>query len=108
MHKHIHIYVHKHIHKHTKTHIHTGTHMFTRRVQVSPLHLHMYSYAYQHTHTHTHTCGHVQDPTVHGLVVQLPLPPHMREELVVSAVSPVKDAEGATTSMNDSKYASSR
>src|ERR671914_1075225 len=34
------------------------------------------------------------DPAVHGILVQLPLPEHVDEQLVVNAVSPDKDADG--------------
>ena len=33
------------------------------------------------------------DPKVHGILVQLPLPPHIREELVLSAMDPKKDVD---------------
>jgi methylenetetrahydrofolate dehydrogenase (NADP+)/methenyltetrahydrofolate cyclohydrolase len=35
-----------------------------------------------------------EDPRVHGILVQLPLPEHIDEETVLNAVSPVKDADG--------------
>jgi methylenetetrahydrofolate dehydrogenase (NADP+)/methenyltetrahydrofolate cyclohydrolase len=34
------------------------------------------------------------DPAVHGILVQLPLPEHVDEQLVLNAVSPDKDADG--------------
>jgi methylenetetrahydrofolate dehydrogenase (NADP+)/methenyltetrahydrofolate cyclohydrolase len=34
------------------------------------------------------------DAAVHGILVQLPLPPHIRESVVVDAVSPSKDVDG--------------
>jgi methylenetetrahydrofolate dehydrogenase (NADP+)/methenyltetrahydrofolate cyclohydrolase len=34
------------------------------------------------------------DPAVHGILVQLPLPPHIREEAVIDAVDPAKDVDG--------------
>ncbi len=34
------------------------------------------------------------DSRVHGILVQLPLPPHIDEDTVVEAVSPAKDADG--------------
>jgi methylenetetrahydrofolate dehydrogenase (NADP+)/methenyltetrahydrofolate cyclohydrolase len=34
------------------------------------------------------------DPRWHGILVQLPLPPHMDETVVTSAVSPAKDVDG--------------
>ncbi len=34
------------------------------------------------------------DPTVDGLIVQLPLPPHINEDKVKLAVSPIKDVDG--------------
>jgi methylenetetrahydrofolate dehydrogenase (NADP+)/methenyltetrahydrofolate cyclohydrolase len=35
-----------------------------------------------------------QDPAVHGILVQLPLPEHIDEQLVLNAVLPNKDADG--------------
>jgi methylenetetrahydrofolate dehydrogenase (NADP+)/methenyltetrahydrofolate cyclohydrolase len=34
------------------------------------------------------------DPTVHGILVQLPLPPHINESIIVDAVAPAKDVDG--------------
>ena len=34
------------------------------------------------------------DPAVHGILVQLPLPGHMNEDLVINAISPEKDVDG--------------
>lgn len=34
------------------------------------------------------------DPAVHGILVQAPLPPHIREEIVFSTVDPGKDVDG--------------
>jgi methylenetetrahydrofolate dehydrogenase (NADP+) / methenyltetrahydrofolate cyclohydrolase len=34
------------------------------------------------------------DPAVHGILVQLPLPPHLDEAAVVDAVHPLKDVDG--------------
>lgn len=34
------------------------------------------------------------DPRYHGILVQLPLPPHMDENVVVGAIDPDKDADG--------------
>lgn len=34
------------------------------------------------------------DPEVHGILVQLPLPPHLDQKLVINAVDPVKDVDG--------------
>jgi methylenetetrahydrofolate dehydrogenase (NADP+)/methenyltetrahydrofolate cyclohydrolase len=34
------------------------------------------------------------DPAVHGILVQLPLPPHIREDRVISAIDPAKDVDG--------------
>lgn len=36
------------------------------------------------------------DPTVHGILVQLPLPRHIDERRVISAIDPVKDVDGFT------------
>jgi len=35
-----------------------------------------------------------QDPTVHGILVQLPLPKHINEEKVLFAIDPEKDVDG--------------
>lgn len=35
-----------------------------------------------------------EDPAVHGILVQLPLPPHMDTEAVIQAISPAKDVDG--------------
>lgn len=32
--------------------------------------------------------------TVHGILVQLPLPPHLDEKVITDAVSPFKDVDG--------------
>lgn len=37
-----------------------------------------------------------KDPTVHGILVQLPLPPHINESEVISTISPLKDVDGLT------------
>ncbi|MGR3571190.1 bifunctional methylenetetrahydrofolate dehydrogenase/methenyltetrahydrofolate cyclohydrolase FolD [Brevirhabdus sp.] len=34
------------------------------------------------------------DPKVHGILVQLPLPAHMNEDLVINAIAPEKDVDG--------------
>ena len=34
------------------------------------------------------------DPTVHGILVQLPLPGHLDEEEVINTISPEKDVDG--------------
>ncbi|MEC3859706.1 bifunctional methylenetetrahydrofolate dehydrogenase/methenyltetrahydrofolate cyclohydrolase FolD [Mesobacterium sp. TK19101] len=34
------------------------------------------------------------DPAVHGILVQLPLPGHLNEDLVINAIDPVKDVDG--------------
>lgn len=34
------------------------------------------------------------DPSVHGILVQLPLPPHLNAELVINAIDPAKDVDG--------------
>ena len=34
------------------------------------------------------------DPKVHGILVQLPLPEHLDEELILEAISPEKDVDG--------------
>lgn len=34
------------------------------------------------------------DPEVHGILVQLPLPPHIREEACINAIHPTKDVDG--------------
>ena len=35
-----------------------------------------------------------EDPTIHGILVQLPLPGHMDEDLVINAINPAKDVDG--------------
>ena len=34
------------------------------------------------------------DPAVHGILVQLPLPKHLNEDLVINAIGPAKDVDG--------------
>ena len=34
------------------------------------------------------------DPAVHGILVQLPLPPHLDSDLVINAIDPAKDVDG--------------
>ena len=34
------------------------------------------------------------DPTVHGILVQLPLPKHMNSDLVINSIDPAKDVDG--------------
>ena len=34
------------------------------------------------------------DPTVHGMLVQLPLPAHLNSDLVINAIDPAKDVDG--------------
>uniref|UniRef100_UPI003567A6BD bifunctional methylenetetrahydrofolate dehydrogenase/methenyltetrahydrofolate cyclohydrolase FolD n=1 Tax=Thalassovita aquimarina TaxID=2785917 RepID=UPI003567A6BD len=34
------------------------------------------------------------DPDVHGILVQLPLPKHLNEDLVINAIDPAKDVDG--------------
>ena len=34
------------------------------------------------------------DPSVHGILVQLPLPAHLNSDLVINAIDPAKDADG--------------
>ncbi|QYH53777.1 bifunctional methylenetetrahydrofolate dehydrogenase/methenyltetrahydrofolate cyclohydrolase FolD [Liquorilactobacillus nagelii] len=35
-----------------------------------------------------------QDSTVHGILVQLPLPPQINEETIIQAINPLKDVDG--------------
>ncbi|HEY8707888.1 MAG TPA: bifunctional methylenetetrahydrofolate dehydrogenase/methenyltetrahydrofolate cyclohydrolase FolD [Burkholderiaceae bacterium] len=35
-----------------------------------------------------------EDPTIHGILVQLPLPPHIDAHRVLEAISPLKDVDG--------------
>lgn len=37
-----------------------------------------------------------QDPGVHGILVQLPLPPHIDEQAIIAAIPPQKDVDGFT------------
>ena len=34
------------------------------------------------------------DPAVHGILVQMPLPPHLNPQRVIEAISPLKDVDG--------------
>jgi methylenetetrahydrofolate dehydrogenase (NADP+)/methenyltetrahydrofolate cyclohydrolase len=34
------------------------------------------------------------DPEVHGILVQLPLPPHIKNDVVINAIDPMKDVDG--------------
>lgn len=34
------------------------------------------------------------DPKIHGILVQLPLPPHLNSELVINSIDPAKDVDG--------------
>ena len=34
------------------------------------------------------------DPAVHGILVQLPLPSHLNEDLVINSIAPEKDVDG--------------
>ena len=36
------------------------------------------------------------DPAVHGILVQLPLPPHIDEATIIAAIDPAKDVDGLT------------
>ena len=36
------------------------------------------------------------DPSIHGILVQLPVPPHIREKAVIDAIAPEKDVDGFT------------
>lgn len=38
-----------------------------------------------------------EDPNIHGIMIQMPLPEHFRLELVLDAVDPRKDVEGVTS-----------
>lgn len=35
-----------------------------------------------------------EDPAVHGILVQLPLPPHLDSDLVINSIDPAKDVDG--------------
>jgi methylenetetrahydrofolate dehydrogenase (NADP+)/methenyltetrahydrofolate cyclohydrolase len=35
-----------------------------------------------------------QDPSIHGILVQLPLPDHIQEEAVIQRIDPIKDVDG--------------
>lgn len=35
-----------------------------------------------------------EDPAVHGILVQLPLPPHIDEKQIIGAIAPLKDIDG--------------
>ena len=34
------------------------------------------------------------DPAIHGILVQLPLPPHLNAELIINSIDPAKDVDG--------------
>jgi len=34
------------------------------------------------------------DPEIHGIIVQLPLPPHLNSDLVINSIDPAKDVDG--------------
>ncbi|MEM8657186.1 MAG: tetrahydrofolate dehydrogenase/cyclohydrolase catalytic domain-containing protein, partial [Pseudomonadota bacterium] len=34
------------------------------------------------------------DPTIHGILCQLPLPKHLNEDLVINSIAPEKDVDG--------------
>lgn len=34
------------------------------------------------------------DPTIHGILVQLPLPGHLNEDLIINSIDPAKDVDG--------------
>ncbi len=38
------------------------------------------------------------DTSVHGIIVQLPLPPHMNPDVIVETIDPLKDVDGLTSS----------
>jgi methylenetetrahydrofolate dehydrogenase (NADP+)/methenyltetrahydrofolate cyclohydrolase len=38
-----------------------------------------------------------RDPAVHGIIVQLPLPPHIDQARVIAAIDPAKDVDGFHT-----------
>jgi methylenetetrahydrofolate dehydrogenase (NADP+)/methenyltetrahydrofolate cyclohydrolase len=40
--------------------------------------------------------GYNQNPNIHGILVQLPLPKHISEKAVIDAISPEKDVDGFT------------
>lgn len=35
-----------------------------------------------------------KDPEIHGILVQLPLPKHLNEDLIINSISPAKDVDG--------------
>ena len=37
------------------------------------------------------------DPSIHGLMIQLPLPAHLNEQKITDAIDPTKDVDGLTT-----------
>ena len=42
-----------------------------------------------------------KNPDIHGILVQLPLPPHIDEEIVLSSVDIKKDVDGFNTKYAD-------
>ncbi len=51
--------------------------------------------------------GHNADASVDGILVQLPLPPHIRAEAAIAAIDPAKDVDGLTT-LNAGRLAEGR
>lgn len=45
-----------------------------------------------------------KDKTVHGILLQLPLPRHINESVCVEAINPLKDVDGVTTYNSGSLY----
>ena len=37
-----------------------------------------------------------EDPSVHGILVQFPIPPHIRQDAILDAIKPAKDVDGLT------------
>ena len=44
------------------------------------------------------------DPNVHGILVQLPLPGHLNEDLIINSIDPAKDVDGSIELMIRSSF----
>lgn len=45
----------------------------------------------------THISSLNTDPTVHGIIVQMPLPDHLDKDKIIESITPVKDVDGLTS-----------
>lgn len=40
---------------------------------------------------------HSEDPSVHGIIVQLPLPDNLNKDAIIQSIDPKKDVDGLTS-----------